>query len=44
MISALERNKAGKGEMECCGVREEGWLAVLNRVSREGLTEKGLLG
>ena len=44
VISAAELNKAGKGEMECCGVREGGWLAVLSRVARESLTKKGLLG
>ena len=44
VISAAEQNKAGKGEMECCGVRQGGWLAVLSRVARESLTKKGLLG
>ena len=44
VISAVEHNKAGNGAMECCGVREKGWLAVLSGVAREGLTEKGLLG
>lgn len=44
VMSAVEQNKAGKREMECCGVRGGGWLAVLSRVAREGLTKKGLLG
>lgn len=44
VISAVEQNKAGNGVMECCGMREKGWLAVLSGVAREGLTKKGLLG
>ena len=42
VMSAVEQNKAGKREMECCG--GGGGLAVLSRVAREGLTKKGLLG
>lgn len=44
VISAVEQNKAGNGAMECCGIREKGWLAVLSRVARKASPRRVYLG